>query len=90
MFGFNDIVGSVSPDFHWQKSLSTVGRNSFRKSRLGYLDVAITKIRKTCMQSCAIDSQQGYLDVAVAKKNISETCEKWSRKYLVSESWGAT
>ena len=42
------------------------------------------------MQSCAIDSQQGYLDVAVAKKNISETCEKWSRKYLVSESWGAT
>ena len=41
------------------------------------------------MQSCAIDSQQGYLDVAVAKKNISETCEKWSRKYLVSESWGA-
>ena len=33
----------VSPDFHWQKSSSTVGRNLFRKNRLGYLDVAIAK-----------------------------------------------
>ena len=33
----------VSPDFHWQKSSSTVGRNLFRKNMLGYLDVAIAK-----------------------------------------------
>ena len=64
-------VKIVSPNFHWQKSSSTIGRNSTRKfivakislqvslTRLGYLDVAIVKIFcKTCMPSCAIDSWQ--------------------------------
>ena len=54
----------VSPDFHWQKSSLTMGRNSFCENRLGYLDVAI------------------------AKKKL-RNLRKWSRKYLVSESWGA-
>ena len=46
-----------------KKSSLTVSRDSIRKNRLGYLDVAI------------------------AKKIVSETREKRSRKYLVSESW---
>ena len=33
----------MSPHLQWQKSSSTVGRNSFRENRLGYLDVAIMK-----------------------------------------------
>ena len=32
---------------------------------------------------------RGYLDVAIAKKIVSETCEKQLQKYLVSESRGA-
>ena len=60
-------LATVSPDFHWQKSLLTVGRNSFhdhtypfvkpREVLRGYLDVAIAKFCETCMQSCAIDLQ---------------------------------
>ena len=60
----------------------------------GYLDVAIAKIRETRMQSCAIDLQTcsfakflQWLHLNnLAKKSVSETCEKRSQKYLVSES----
>ena len=42
------------------------------------------------MQSCAIDSRQRLFKCShCEKKFVSETHEKWSRKYLVSESWGA-
>ena len=45
---------------------------SFTDTR-GTLDVAIPKIRETCMQSCAIDLRLairlGYLDVAIAKNS---------------------
>ena len=77
----------VSPDFHWQKSSSTVGRDSFHENRLGYLDVALQKICETRMQSCAIDSRQRLFGCShCGNFFVSETREKWSRKYLVSES----
>ena len=42
------------------------------------------------MQSCAIDSRQRLFRCSHhEKKFVSETCEKRSQKYLVSESWGA-
>ena len=63
---------------------SAANYGAIHHNRLGYFDVAIAKIRKTCMQSCAIDLRHasfatcefcdhrlGYLDVAIAK--IRET-----------------
>ena len=38
------------------------------------------------MQSCAIDLRQRLFRCSHReKKFVSETCEKWSQKYLVSE-----
>ena len=46
---------------------------------LSYLDVAIPKIHKTRMQFV----------IFLRPCFVSETCEKWLPKYLVSESRGA-
>ena len=61
------IVFIMSPDFHWQKVCQQSVTICFVttltpfvkpcKVLRGYLDVAIAKIRETCMQSCDKDSQ---------------------------------
>ena len=55
--------------------------------RLGYLDVAIAKIRETHMQSCAID-YRGYLDAAVAKIFLSVKLAKNGRENIWSVKVG--
>ena len=55
----------------------------------GYLDVAIAKIRKTLMQSCAIDLQTCSFVNFLQWLHLNNLAKKQSRKYLVSESRGA-
>ena len=64
---------TMSPNFHWQKSSLTVGCDSFRDHRLGYLDVAIVKLACNLvqkirdMQVLRPNVRFGYLDVAIVK-----------------------
>ena len=98
-------LNNVSPNFHWQKSLSTIGCNSFcnhtylfvkpREVLRGYFDVAIAKICKTCMQSCAIDLQTcsfvnflQWLHLNKLAKKLSVKLAKIGRKNIWSVKVG--
>ena len=71
-------IGSKEPHIHHVSPLMTKKfvdcrlRFVLRKQvRLGYLDVAIAKICKTCMQSCAIDLRQRLFKCSHREKKLS-------------------
>ena len=87
----------VSPDFHWQKSSLTMGRNSFCENRLGYLDVAIMKNLQNLhailyyrFVTCKLGGHRlGYLDVAIAKnsRNSHAICHIFATMFC---QWNGT
>ena len=90
------MMRNVSPNFHWQKSSSTIIRNLTHE----FIDVAIANFFcKTRMPSCAIDSWQRLfrcshreknLSVKLAKKfkNLSVKLAKNGRKNILSVKVG--